>query len=145
MKKTSAYARKRKGLPTYLPINMRFGKETETKLQLIPHDSLANFKSGHQTEPDWHTLAARCNLGVILARDHFPDASDAMQGAVLALTSSWERYKRLGKLGMTGEEYNAIALGLVLTDDMQLKSTRRELDAAMTTVFQQAAILDKQP
>ena len=52
MKKTSAYARKRKGLPTYLPINMRFGKETETKLQLIPHDSLANFKAGHQTEPD---------------------------------------------------------------------------------------------
>lgn len=145
MKKTSAYARKLKarGLTSNLPINMRFSRDVETKLQLIPHDCLSNFKHGRQTEPDWHTLAARCNLGVILARDHFPDASDAMHGAVIALTSSWERYKRLGKLGMTGEEYNAIALALSLADEMQINSTRRELDAAMTAVFQHAATFEK--
>lgn len=146
-RKTTTFARKRRarGLTSNLPINMRFSCDVETKLQLIPHDSLANFKAGRQTEPDWHTLAARCNLGSTLARDHFEEATQTMNAAIEALASSWQRFKRLGRMGMTGEEYNAVATALVLTDDMQKLSTRRELDAAMTTVFQQAAILDKQP
>jgi hypothetical protein len=146
-RKTSTYARKRKalGLPSTLPINMRFNADVENKLQLIPHDSLANFKHGHQTEPDWHTLAARCNLGSTLARDHFDEATQVMNAAIEALASSWERFKRLGRMGMTGAEYNAVAAALVLTDDMQKLCTRRELDSAMTTVFQQAAIFETQP
>ena len=120
------------------PINMRFSQATETKLQLIPHDALANFKAGRQTEPDWHTLAARCNLGSVLAAEHFPDAVTAIEPALEALRTSWERFTRLGKMGMTGEEYNAIATALVLTDDMQKQCTRRELDAAMTKVFLEA-------
>lgn len=121
-----------------LPISMRFSQATETKLQLIPHDALANFKAGRQTEPDWHTLAARCNLGSVLAGEYFHDAVPATEAALEALRSSWERFGRLGKLGMTGEEYNAIATALVLTDEMQLQCTRRELDAAMTKVFREA-------
>jgi hypothetical protein len=146
-RKTSTYARKRKALGAHyhLPINMRFNADVENKLQLIPHDSLANFKHGRQTEPDWHTLAARCNLGSTLARDHFEEATQTMNAAIDALASSWERFKRLGRMGMTGAEYNAVAAALVLTDDMQKLCTRRELDSAMTTVFQQAAIFKTQP
>lgn len=121
------------------PINMRFGQSTETKLQLIPHDSLANFKAGRQVESDWHTLAARVNLGSVLAGEHFPDAGPVIEPALEALRTSWERFGRLGRMGMTGEEYNAIATALVLIDEMQLKCTRRELDEAMTKVFKEAA------
>lgn len=146
-RKTSAYARKRRaiGVASLLPINMRFSQDVETKLQLIPHDSLANFKRGRQSEGDWHTLAARCNLGSTLARDHFEEATQTMNAAIEALASSWQRFKRLGRMGMTGEEYNAVATALVLTDDMQKLCTRRELDAAMASVFQEAAIFENQP
>lgn len=146
-RKTTPYARKRRArsLTSNLPINMRFSRDVETKLQLIPHDCLANFKAGRQTEPDWHTLAARCNLGSTLARNHFSEATEVMNAGVEALGSAWQRFRRLGRMGMTGDEYNAVAAALALTDDMQKLCTRRELDAAMTTVFQQAAIFDKQP
>jgi hypothetical protein len=69
--------------------------------------------------------------------DHLP--------SIEALASSWDRFKRLGRMGMTGAEYNAVAAALVLTDDMQKLCTRRELDSAMTTVFQQAAIFEPRP
>lgn len=142
-RKTTQYARKRarRGPTSTLPINIRFSASVETKLQLIPHDALANFKTGHQSESDWHTLAARCNLGSTLARDHFSAATEPLNAAIDALASAWARFQRLGQMGMTGDEYNAISTALVITDDMQLQCTRRELDAAMQAVYQQAAIL----
>ncbi len=127
------------------PLSIRFDKDVELKLQLIPHDALAKFKAGTQQEPDWHTIAARINLGATLAHHHFgagDDAHQAMNHALESLRTSWERYQRLGRIGLTGEEYNHLALGLSLTDEMQLQCTRRELDAAMVEVFKQAAILD---
>lgn len=126
-----------------LPINVRFNRETETKLQLIPQAALASFKAGGQQEADWHTLAARVNLGATLAHKHYEaggDAHQAMNDAMEALRTSWDRFKRLGKMGMTGDEYNRIALAINLTDEMQMQCTRRELDEAMTEVFRQAAV-----
>lgn len=125
------------------PITMRFSQATELKLQLVPHEALRSFKEGRQEESDWHTLAARVNLGSTLAHIHFGEDSEAklaMNDALEALRTSWARYQRLGKMGMTGEEYNHIALALTVTDDMQKLCTRRELDAAMTKVFRDAAI-----
>ena len=129
-----------------LPINIRFSKDTELKLSLIPHECLRNFKEGRQTESDWHVLASRVNLGSTLVRNHFPDNEDAVNVANLALEallSSWDRYRRLGKVGMTGEEYNRIADAINLTDDMQAMCSRRELDEAMNQVFRDAAIIEK--
>jgi hypothetical protein len=62
-----------------------------------------------------------------------------MEAALEALRTSWARFKKLGKMGMNGEEYNAIATALNVIDDMQKLCTRRELDAAMTHVFKEAA------
>lgn len=121
-----------------LPINMRFSRDIETKLQLIPHDCLAKFKAGQQDESDWHTLAARCNLGATLAHEHFPEVEPVTNAALEALRTSWERFRSIGKMGMNGTEYHAIAEALIHIDEMQKQCTRRELDAAMTYVFKQA-------
>lgn len=128
-----------------LPINIRFNKDTELKLSLIPHECLRNFKEGRQTEPDWHVLAQRVNLASTLTRSHFsdnPDAVEAVNLALEALRTSWARFKRIGKMGMTGEEYNHIADAITLADDMQSACTRRELDEAMSQVFADAAIIE---
>ena len=79
-----------------LPINMRFGTQAETNLQLVPHDCLAKFKAGQQEETDWHTIAARVNLGSVLAKDHFTDAEEYMKHALEALLTSYERFKSIG-------------------------------------------------
>jgi len=130
-------------LRTALPINYRFSKDIEIKLSLIPHECLRNFKEGRQEESDWHVLAARINIGSKLTVHHFSDNEEAIAAMNLALESLqgvWARYRRLGKIGMTGEEYNHIATALNLTDEMQTLCTRRELDAALNETIEQAAV-----
>ena len=126
-----------------LPPLFRFDRDTEIKLQLIPHQLLEGFRNGTAVEEDWHSLAARLNLGTTLAFDEFDgqEIKDAMNAAMDALKSVWDRYKRTGgKLGTTGEEWQALSLGLNLTDDMQKNCTRLELTRAMGKVFRAAAV-----
>lgn len=142
-------AKNKKPKKTYRPRNVptlpplfRFDTDTEIKLQLIPHQMLESMRNGTAVEDDWHSMAARLNLGTTLAFDEFEgqEIRDAMNAAMDALKSVWDRYKRLGKLGTTGEEWQALSLGLNLTDDMQKSCTRLELTRAMGKVFRQAAV-----
>ena len=125
-----------------LPVSYRFDRESETYLQLLPHNALAKFKTGEVVDEDWHTLASRLNLGNSLAHQWFDneEAKTVMNTAVEALRSVWVRHEKLEKWGMTGEEHNQIAAGLVLTDEMQANCTRRELRESMRYVIENAAI-----
>jgi hypothetical protein len=132
-------------VPT-VPMHFRFGPDSELKLKLIPHQYLEKFRDGTALEPDWHALAARLNLGNTLAYTHFEGQEEktAMDEALLALRSVWDRHTRLGKWGTSGEEFGQIGLGLTLTDEMQDNCTRIELDQSMKHVYRNAAV-DRRP
>lgn len=125
-----------------VPMHFRFSKENDMKLKLIPHQFLEKFRDGTAVESDWHALASRLNLGNTLAYTHFEGQEEktAMDSALLALRSVWDRHTRLGKWGVSGEEFGQIGLGLTLTDDMQDQCTRIELDSAMNHVYRSAAV-----
>lgn len=125
-----------------LPVVYRFSPDAERDLQLAPHAALTNFKQGTVDDQDWHTIASRLNLGSTIAHQVFEgvEARLAMNDAVEALRSVWVRHEKTGKWGTTGEEYNTIAQGLSLTDEMQSKCTRREMRVAIEHVIENAAI-----
>lgn len=119
-----------------LPVVFRFDRDSERNLQLIPHQFLEELRQGQGTEPGWHTLAARLNMGFVLARDCFDaNAVAVMAKALDALNAVFSRHQRTQQWGATGEEFFAMGEGLNLTDSMQLKCTRRELDVALKSIL----------
>lgn len=145
MAKNKKPTKKYRPKPRVLPATIRFDSDTELKLRLIPHQNLASLRSGEFEEHMWHAMAARMNLGNTLAYTYFDDAKDAMDKGCLALRSVWDRHSRTGKWGATGEELGYLGDGLNLTDDMQVKCTRRELDSAMEHVYRIAAVDKRLP
>lgn len=132
MRKRSKY-RKSEAI---LPVVFRFNADNERNLQLIPQDLLAAMRDGRGTEEGWHSLAARLNMGMVLASDHFDTDDVAMMDAALdALTSVYNRHQAIQQWGTTGEEFFAMGNGLNLTDAMQLKCTRRELQDAINKIM----------
>lgn len=123
-----------------LPINMRFNAETERKLQMVPHAELEKVRLGISNEESMHTIIARLNLGYVLAGEFFEggEQREVMEKSLVAVRSMKERFARTGKVGATGDEFFAIGDGLNMTDEMQKHCTRRELDKAMTFVFETA-------
>lgn len=126
---------------TALPVVFRFDKNSERNLQLIPHQMLEELRRGQGSEEGWHTMAARLNLGFVLARDHFNDEPQAVMAKALdALRSVHARHERTQEWGATGEEFFAMGEGLNLTDSMQLKCTRRELQQAIENILPAGAL-----
>lgn len=132
MRKRSKYKRRE----AILPVVFRFDGNNERNLQLIPHQMLEDFRQGQGTEEGWHTLAARLNMGMVLARDLFDEESaQVMAKALAALRVVYARHERAQTWGATGEEFFAMGDGLNLTDSMQLKCTRRELQQAIENIL----------
>lgn len=138
MRKRSKY-RKSEAI---LPVVFRFNADSERFLQLIPQDFLADLRDGRGTEGGWHSLAARLNMGMVLARDHFDAEAVAMMDAALdALTSVYNRHQAIKQWGTTGEEFFAMGNGLNLTDAMQIKCTRRELQDAINKILPSGGVV----
>jgi len=142
MRKTSKYKRKRdmaakNGFsPIFrLPKTIRFGAQEDRLLKLLPHDELENFRLGLATDPSWHTITARINMGYVLAGEHFPDERVRMEACLAHLRAVHERHQKTGTWGMTGEEFHTIGDGLNYCDEMQNQCTRRELDDALSAVY----------
>jgi len=120
-----------------LPVCFRFSSKAEVDLQLVPHVELSKILDGTATEAAWHTLAFRINVGSASAAMYFADNQElreAMDAAVVAIAEVGKRYRACGRIGVTGDEFRAIGLGLNLTDDLQRACTRRELLGATVRV-----------
>lgn len=120
-----------------LPVCYRFSHNAEVDLQLVPHSELSKVLDGTATESAWHTLSFRINVGQAVATLFFSDNLPlrvAMDAAVVAIAEVGKRYRARGRLGVSGDEFRAIGLGLNLTDDMQRICTRRQLLAATLQV-----------
>ena len=111
MKKTSAYARKRRalGLPAHpsphtikLPVTLRFSQQHEIDLQLTPHTTLDKFREGVAEDSDYHLLALRLNWARLLAEEHFPDCVEPCVEAQLALHGVRHAFGVPGESGAIG-------------------------------------------
>ena len=123
-----------------LPVTIRFKKEDECTLQLVPHAELLKLKSGEADEQTWHTLIARLNVGMVVSNmREIAEGAKCARNGLDALLAVRERYRKTGKWGVSGDEALAIGDALVLTDDLQKTSTRRLLRDAMRYVFDHAA------
>ena len=122
-----------------IPISIGLSAEMQTNLKLPPHMILDAFTHGRGDESGAHTLIAAVNLGAVLSRTQSTDAQAVMESGLVAVQSVKDRGERGGKWGVTGDEYKAIAAALVLSDDMQMISTRRDLREAVRAVYREAA------
>lgn len=125
--------------PSSIPVIFRFNEDCERELQLIPHAELLKLQNGLGDSETRHTLTARLNVGMVLANASQPqEVIDAMEGSLNAMRSIARRHDATSKYGASGDELQAISAGLVLTDDMQLNATRRELRDAIALVYRVA-------
>lgn len=111
-----------------LPITIRHSRAADTALQLVPHSELEKLRDGTADEVTVNTLAFRLDWGYVMAGEVFdtPEARTITERGLAAMKSVKARFKRLGKYGTTGDEFAAMGEALNVTNDMQLKATRRE-------------------
>lgn len=136
---------RKKYVPKYekgaLPLTIRHDHDSERALMLFPHQAVDAFINGTVQEADWHTIVARLNVGQVLAHRHFnEEARAACREALDAMVKVRDRFLKLEKWGMTGDEYRLVSYMLTLTDEMQEKVTRRQLAAAINRVFAVAGV-----
>ncbi len=133
MRKRSKYRPK----PAVLPKMFRHSKEADINLQLVPHQELEKFKTGEADEYTWNTVCFRLNWGYVMSGDHFDsvEARELMERSLGAIRSVKTRHEKTGRWGTTGEEFNIIGQALVLTDDMQMNTTRKQQDQSLQTLL----------
>lgn len=123
-----------------IPVMIRFNADDERILQLVPHQEFARMVRGEGEESSWHDVTCRLNIGMTLARQLFSDVeTTTMEHALNSICDVRDRFTRVGKYGVSGYEASLIGAGLVLTDEMQLNCTRREMRDVIEYVYKEGA------
>jgi hypothetical protein len=79
------------------------------KLRLLELSALESFRTGRATPDDWRALADVCNLAETLSLDGIGvEVLEASRIAQEALGHAHERYNAQGRLGITGQELQAL-------------------------------------
>lgn len=132
-------AYKPKYRPGALPIQYGLSREMKTDMRLPYHLSLDLFKRGLGTDDDAHQIVSALLVGHELAKLYSPQASQAMQEAIDAISAVKARGDQTGQWGVSGDQFRAISEALVLMDDMQEGASRREVRNALMAVWKAAA------
>lgn len=116
----------------------RYNAEADLWLKLMPHQALEALRNGTADAGLHNMLVVRILWGARMVDDHLLDPEEArqiMSRGVAAVESVSARYDRLGRFGATGEELNHIGDALVLCDDLQDTTTRREQEISLKAVL----------
>jgi len=109
----------------------RVRADDELNLKLVPHGHLAAMVEGRGDMDAYSTVVFRILVGAALIEFADDDAKEALEKEVFlpaldSLISVGERYQRLGKFGLNGNELQSLKQALNLTDDLQAVTTRRQ-------------------
>lgn len=110
--------------------------------QALAHKQFQELREGRGNYDGWCDLAARINLGAVLARSYEfneGDPAETMNGGIEALAAVYERCKVHGSYVMKGEEMRALGDALNTVDALWEATTRRQHLVAMRMVIAQAA------
>lgn len=121
-----------------IPIIFGLASEKKTDLRLPYHLSLEALRTGNGTADDAHTIFSSLLIGRELARLYQSETQQTVMSGIDAIAAVKERGDQ-GKWGVSGEQFKAISEALVLVDEMQDASTRREVRDAIKTVWKEAA------
>jgi hypothetical protein len=129
MSRTQFFRSRKK--PVRQPILFRNTPDEEFNLKLIPHGQLQAMAEGRGDEETFLTVTFRVLVGAALTEFADEVGMQTMQSEVFipaldSLISVGERYQRLGKFGVNGDELTQLKQALNLTDDLQTVSTRRQ-------------------
>ena len=122
-----------------IPVLLRFSEHDGRQIKLMAHASLAAIREGAGSKEDWDTLAGRLNLGLVLSRlPEYQGVAPDFDRALNGLVSLKERALRTGRWVATGDELKAMGEALVIADDIQDGTTRKDLLAALQTVMRES-------
>ena len=110
-----------------LPIVFGVPQESMTSLALMPHACIAAIVDGSAVEENIYTLANVCNMATLLSeRKRMTSLPVAIAGQE-AIIRVIQRFDATGKIGFSGDDYQAIKAAVTLNDELQQACTRREL------------------
>lgn len=118
-----------------LPITFAMPRGAMTDLSLMPHACIMAIVDGSAVEANIYTLANCLNMGGLLAERKdlalLPIAVAGQEAIIRVI----ERFSRTGKIGFSGDNYQAIKAGVTLNDELQSFCTRRELRDVLTELM----------
>ncbi len=97
---------------------------------LAPMVCLENMRAGVGTEQDWHGLTLRLNWARLLNKANFHGGEEEIAAAQADLLAIKQRGWKV-----EADEYERIHTALVLCNQMQKASTRRELRQSLRATF----------
>ena len=112
-----------------------FTPEERTRLELPIRVSFEALKTGVATPQDFHDIHAAINVAFVRAESIDPVAESAARTAQEAMIRTWERYLRVGKLGLDGPAMSEIEVGIDLHEQLVKLSTPIELVNAAKEVI----------
>lgn len=87
------------------------------RVKLINHGSLLALTRGQGTRTDWEYICAALNVAIVLAEQGVgEDYYDEIKAAMQAHAQCGKRYFKGQSFGYTGEQLNAVNLGLEVHD-----------------------------
>lgn len=115
----------------------RFNADADYWLKSHPHQALESMRSGTATADDYNTVSLRIRWGDRMIEDHIIEAEprEIMRQGIAALVSVGERFDRIGRFGLNGEEFRLLGDALNLADELQSTLTRREMKQSLRAVI----------
>jgi len=123
-----------------LPLVFGLTQQMRTDLDLTPLGTLESFKEGTAGPEAAHTLAAAVDLAAVLAREYTDEVQRIAYAALQAIRAIFWREEQTSRWGCSGDEYKAIREALLLSGDLQDKTTRRGVAKAIKQVLAEASI-----
>lgn len=127
--------------PASLPVIFRQNADDERLLQAAAHAGLTKLRHGEGDDSAWNTIVCRINIGMTLAHWHYtPEIVLTCRTGLDAMVAIQARFNDKQQWGISGDEFSKVSTALILTDDMQLQVTRRQLAKAIVHVYKIGAI-----
>lgn len=110
-------------------------EEIQLDTKILYHSAMTQMVQGNGKKDDWQTLANAMNVGLILCemgygQEFVPDLVKA-QGAMVLVK---QRFRATGKMGLRGEEMQAINVALDLHDQQLALTPIRDIERAVLCV-----------
>lgn len=118
-----------------LGMQQRLADDQLTDLGMAVHTSIERIRIGEPLEQDWHTLAAACNVSLVLCeRGVGAEYLDDIKAAQDALVEILQRQRRTGRWAFHGAGYVAVSRAVEIHEAQLGAITRDSARAAMLEV-----------
>ena len=106
-----------------------------TDISLSNHMAISAARSGKGTEDDLHTLAFSVNMSLILAEMGYGNEFiEEIKESQIAMLRTIQRFKKLGRVGFSGEDMLSIQEIVGLLDEQIAMATKEQILKAIDEI-----------